>query len=52
MNKRIFQEDAQVTNLIKGSKFLNFLNFSYAKNLEQRISYFHKQYEKAMKGKE
>ncbi|TEY09337.1 hypothetical protein ELQ17_08070 [Campylobacter sp. US18a] len=52
MNKRIFQEDAQVTNLIQGSKFLDLKNFCYAKNLEKRISYFHEQYEQAMKGKE
>ncbi|MBZ7940354.1 aromatic ring-hydroxylating oxygenase subunit alpha [Campylobacter molothri] len=52
MNKAIFNEDAQATNLVQGSLFLDDLKFHYARNLEKRILYFHEQYEKAMKGKE
>ncbi|EAJ5681826.1 hypothetical protein BXA13_05820 [Campylobacter lari] len=49
MNKTIFKEDAQVCNLIHGSVFLNDeLKYHYAKESEQRITYFHSQYNKYM----
>ncbi|EMA2808808.1 aromatic ring-hydroxylating oxygenase subunit alpha [Campylobacter jejuni] len=45
MNKIIFEEDAQVCDLVHGSLFLNNeLKYNYAKKLEERIMHFHKQY--------